>query len=351
MADYIGREPFTTAFNTDTFVGNNGTAYTLTYSPGSNQSILVFIDGVYQMPGSGNSYTVSNKTLTFTENVSSLSTIFVLYLGLVSSIGTPGVGTVDFSQLSANVLPPGVMWDYGGIVAPSGWLLCDGAIYTRSLFTGLFTAIGTSFGNGTGSGTDFTVPDFRGRSAVGTGTGLFASSFLPGAVNTGTNQITVASNIHLYTNSDIVTYTTTGTTITGLTPGNPYFIIRVSPTVVSLASTLANAQNGVAITLSGTGTGIHTLTVALSARAVGAVGGAETHAMTAAELLSHNHTQNPHTHTVSDPGTYSGGGAGAIPGSTNTPSGATTATNNPTGGNSSMNLMSPFVVVTKIIKT
>jgi len=61
----------------------------------------------------------------------------------------------------------------GSIVYSGGtryfWLPCDGSSYLRTLYDDLFDVIGTSFGNV--SGTTFNVPDFRGRTAIGTGTG------------------------------------------------------------------------------------------------------------------------------------------------------------------------------------
>jgi len=61
-----------------------------------------------------------------------------------------------------------------GSIAYSGstryfWLPCDGSSYLRTLYDDLFDVIGTSFGSV--SGTTFNVPDFRGRTAVGTGIG------------------------------------------------------------------------------------------------------------------------------------------------------------------------------------
>jgi microcystin-dependent protein len=46
-------------------------------------------------------------------------------------------------------------------VAPTGWLLCDGAAVSRATYAALFAAIGTSAGAGNGS-TTFNVPDYRG---------------------------------------------------------------------------------------------------------------------------------------------------------------------------------------------
>ncbi|HEC26694.1 MAG TPA: tail fiber protein [Gammaproteobacteria bacterium] len=60
----------------------------------------------------------------------------------------------------------GVMLDYGGATAPTGYLLCDGTAVSRTTYSDLFTVIGTLFGVGDGS-TTFNVPDRRGRSSAG----------------------------------------------------------------------------------------------------------------------------------------------------------------------------------------
>lgn len=59
-------------------------------------------------------------------------------------------------------LPAGVMIDYAGTVAPAGWVMCDGAAVSRTVYASLFSAIGTAYGSGDGS-TTFNLPDFRGR--------------------------------------------------------------------------------------------------------------------------------------------------------------------------------------------
>lgn len=65
-------------------------------------------------------------------------------------------------------LPIGVMMAYGGISAPSGWLVCDGSAVSRSTYANLFTAIGTTYGVGNGS-TTFNLPNKSGRTSVGSG--------------------------------------------------------------------------------------------------------------------------------------------------------------------------------------
>lgn len=45
-------------------------------------------------------------------------------------------------------------------VPPSGWLVCNGAAISRTLYPGLFNAIGTTYGAGDGAST-FNLPDLR----------------------------------------------------------------------------------------------------------------------------------------------------------------------------------------------
>lgn len=66
--------------------------------------------------------------------------------------------------------PPGLICAYAGAVAPAGWLLCDGALVSRTGYAALFAAIGERYGAGDGTST-FALPDFRGRMALGVGTG------------------------------------------------------------------------------------------------------------------------------------------------------------------------------------
>lgn len=67
---------------------------------------------------------------------------------------------------AAVTTPTGAMHMYGGAIAPTGWLLCDGSAVSRTTYADLFAAVGVVFGSGDGS-TTFNVPDMRGRVAVG----------------------------------------------------------------------------------------------------------------------------------------------------------------------------------------
>ena len=66
--------------------------------------------------------------------------------------------------------PAGVLTMFAGAAAPAGWLLCNGAAVSRSTYARLFTAVSTTWGVGDGA-TTFNVPDLRGRTPIGAGTG------------------------------------------------------------------------------------------------------------------------------------------------------------------------------------
>lgn len=63
-------------------------------------------------------------------------------------------------------MAPGLIYMFGGSVAPSGFLICDGSAISRSTYADLFSAIGTTYGVGDGS-TTFNLPDMSGRVPVG----------------------------------------------------------------------------------------------------------------------------------------------------------------------------------------
>ena len=80
-------------------------------------------------------------------------------------------------------------------------------------------------------------------------------------VSTANDTITVVG--HRFLTGQRVSYTTSGGSIGGLSSGTNYFIIKVSLNEIKLASSLANANNNIAINLSSVGTGTdHNITVA-----------------------------------------------------------------------------------------
>lgn len=77
---------------------------------------------------------------------------------------------------------------FAGTFAPRTWALCQNQIISISQNTALFSILGTTYG-GNGQ-TTFALPDFRGRVAVGTGTG-------PGLANIQLGQMAGNSTVTL----------------------------------------------------------------------------------------------------------------------------------------------------------
>lgn len=75
-----------------------------------------------------------------------------------------GAGAGPVSTITGEIR----MWPTGS--PPSGWLFCQGQAVSRTTYADLYAVIGTTFGTGDGS-TTFNIPDFRGRSPMGTGQG------------------------------------------------------------------------------------------------------------------------------------------------------------------------------------
>jgi microcystin-dependent protein len=251
----------------------------------------------------------------------------------------------------------GVVLPYAGSSAPTGFLLCDGSAVSRSTYADLFDVIGTIYGAGNES-TTFNLPDLRDRTPIGAGAGTVVATFVSRSSNVITvSGITDASNNEFQTGQAVL-YSAPGGAITGLTHNTTYYVVRVSNTTFSLATTLANAQNGTVISLSSDGTGTQTFTVTRTTRTLGHTGGEETHAMSATEAISHKHT--PFIRRVGNSGSTVNTWtslASATTGTVTESSLTTTVDGNlvndetPFGGNTAMNNMQPFIALNYIIKT
>lgn len=110
--------------------------------------------------------------LTLTYNATSLilpgGTSILTADGDIAIFISEGSGNwrcVSYTSAGRDV-PAGIISPYGGIAAPSGWLLCFGQAVSRTTYAGLFAAISTTYGVGDGS-TTFNIPDLRGRVVAG----------------------------------------------------------------------------------------------------------------------------------------------------------------------------------------
>ncbi len=240
------------------------------------------------------------------------------------------------------LIPAGIIFDFTGVVIPDGYLPCDGSAVDRAIYADLFDAIGITWGSGNGTST-FNVPDFRGVVLVGAGSGTKVATFVSRSSDTLT--VSGVSNIsdNEFQTGQAVFYHTSATVITGLSNDTTYYVIRISNTTFKLATTLANAIAGTAITLSGSGSGTQTFTVSLTARTLADTGGEETHALLVSQIPAHTHTTK----------VVSGSGSGAVNASANSSTSNVfdSEAGGSTGGSGAHNNMQPFKVVTKIIKT
>lgn len=78
----------------------------------------------------------------------------------------PGSGSGPAQEIPVNSLyMTGMIVMWGGLVAPSGWFLCQGQSLVRADNMALFNVIGTSYGNA--DALHFNVPDYKGRVPAG----------------------------------------------------------------------------------------------------------------------------------------------------------------------------------------
>jgi microcystin-dependent protein len=140
------------------------------------------------------------------------------------------------AQVTAGVIPPGIVVPFAGIDIPQGWLLCDGSEYQIIDYPLLYASILLTYGIPTDP-ENFLVPDFRGKGAIGyDNMGGTAANIVTGA-NTP-NPIAAALGSAPLVTGGKTTATNTGVTGFGGAVGakianvmNPYlamnFIIKV----------------------------------------------------------------------------------------------------------------------------
>lgn len=85
----------------------------------------------------------------------------------VSSSNDDSIPTTRWVR--ANTVPPGTILPFAGTTVPTGFLLCNGALVSRTTYATLFAAIGTKWGAGDGK-TTFKLPDLRKRHLEGANT-------------------------------------------------------------------------------------------------------------------------------------------------------------------------------------
>jgi len=220
----------------------------------------------------------------------------------------------NWEYMNAPAMPPGAMLDFTGITAPAGFIKGIGQTLVRADYPTLFPAVSkTLAGNLTN-----TSPIITGlASTTDLEAGLFASGV---GVPVGAKILTVDSATQV---------TLTANATSTQTPGS---IVFSSWALGDGSTTFVAPDTRRRVTVGAGGSGTATL-----AANPGAVGGAETHTLTIAEMPSHNH------------------GAGGVGASVTGPEGGGAAMGNGNtgfeGGGGAHNNMQPSIVFMKIIKT
>jgi microcystin-dependent protein len=128
----------------------------------------------------------------FATFTAAVNNVFAPYGAIGSVLTSNGPGVAPSWNTG---LPIGGIMMYGGSTAPTSWLTCDGSLKAIASYPALFAAIGAV--NGGDGITTFAVPDYRGRSPIGMGTGT-ATGATPWSIaqqSGGETNVITATNL------------------------------------------------------------------------------------------------------------------------------------------------------------
>lgn len=102
---YVGNAAQTafTSFAKQIITGDGTATYTLSHAVANENEIEVFVNNVRQEPGSGKAYTASGNQITFSENIASTDSCYVIFQGKAVQTVTPSVGSVTSAMLASGV--------------------------------------------------------------------------------------------------------------------------------------------------------------------------------------------------------------------------------------------------------
>lgn len=109
---------------------------------------------------------------------------------------------------SIPAVPAGVVSQFMGTTAPSGYLLCTGQSVLVADYPALFAVIGYNYG---GSGLNFTVPNMQGRVPVGkSSTGTFNVTLNSSAIGGEEKHLLTSEEMpaHVHTQNSVTMYDT-----------------------------------------------------------------------------------------------------------------------------------------------
>jgi microcystin-dependent protein len=208
-----------------------------------------------------------------------------------------GVDVIPVPGETIRGVPVGTIIQYPSSAAPSGYLNCDGSAISRTTYSGLFNLIGTSYGIGNGTPENAT-------------SWIVTSGALTITFPTGTNTNIVPGDTFIWNNGQGSIYSSLVATIITNTSSVVALISAADSsgtggTATKKFPTTFNLPNTVGVTIRGSGTSWN----------VASTGGADTYALTPANIASHKHDI-----------TIVGNGAGAAAGGISTSAPPTSGT-------------------------
>ena len=198
-------------------VASGGTGVTASTGSGSNvlNNNPTLIAPILGTPSSGDlkNCTFPNLNQNTSGTAAGLSATLAVASGGtgLSAVGASGnvltsngaVWTSSTPASAGNVLT-GSITAYGGVTVPNGYLECDGSTVSSSNYLALHAAISNLYGGTayTGAaGLNFTLPDLRGRSIIGTGWGSGLTSRAFGSKGGSESQTLTISNMPSHNHS------------------------------------------------------------------------------------------------------------------------------------------------------
>lgn len=135
--------------------------------------------------------------------------------------------------------PSGTMIAFAGKSVPDGWLLCNGALVSRTTYAKLFAAIGTAWGAGNGS-TTFKLPDADGRVMQGVTDVVKIGKYLQAGLPNITGALKLVHNDDTYSRYDLCAANTCFSL--GVTAGKHHIVSRTDATATGLNDIQFNAS-------------------------------------------------------------------------------------------------------------
>jgi microcystin-dependent protein len=178
-------------------------------------------------------------------------------------------------NISAHV-PVGAIVMWSSATAPTGWVLCDGSTLNSTSspqYSSLYSVISNTYG-GTDN-TDFKLPDLRGRTVVGVGTGTGNETSGTGTITGGTSL--TARSLSAWGGSEAVTLTSAQSGI----PAHDHITTIAIDTHIHTASSAVDTHS-------------HTLGLDGHSHSVGADG----HSHGPSSTITNQTGYDAHSHTV-----------------------------------------------------